>query len=172
MKSKRHVAGLSLLMAVPAWLAAAAVGDPNDKYLSFDPRTNTVTFQLDAGAPGGSGPFNFDGYNSGGATLVVPPGSNVVMNFTNDDATPHSAEIVADTDPMPSTGEDPAIPGAYTNDLTQGMPQGGKDVIKFTAPQSGSYRIICAVPGHAASGMWIRFRVDPAAKTPALVTGT
>jgi hypothetical protein len=130
-----------------------------------------VTFQLEAGAPSGNGPFNFDGYSNGKATLVVPPGSTVIMNFVNDDGTPHSAEIIPDQDPMPNMGGDAAIPGAYTDDLTQGMPQGGKDVMRFTAPASGSFRIFCGVPGHGLSGMWIRFRVDPAAKTPRMIAG-
>jgi sulfocyanin len=170
MTSRRHLTGLSLLVAVPVWLGAAA-SDPGDKWVSFDPKTNTVTFELEAGAPGGNGPFNFDGYTNGGATLVVPPKSNVVINFVNDDGTPHSAEVIPDADPMPSIGGDPAIPGAYTNDVASGLPQGGKDVIKFTAPDGGHFRIFCGVPGHAASGMWIRLRVDPRAKTPALLTG-
>lgn len=126
---------------------------------------------LEAGAPASSGPFNFDGYTNGAATLVVPPQSKVVMNFTNHDGTPHSAELIPDKDPMPNMGGDPAIPGAYTTDLTQGLPQGGKDVLRFTAPSSGSYRIACGVPGHGLSGMWIRFKVDPAAKAPSLVAG-
>jgi hypothetical protein len=150
--------------------APAVQADSGSKWVSYDPGSNTVTFQLDAGAPSGNGPFNFDGYSNGKATLVVPPGSTVIMNFVNDDATPHSAEIIADQDPMPNMGGDPAIPGAYTDDLTQGMPEFGKDVIRFTAPASGSFRIFCGVPGHGLSGMWIRFRVDPSAKTASLVT--
>jgi sulfocyanin len=138
--------------------------------LSYDAATRTVTFALQAGARGTSGPFNFDGYTNGGATLVVPPGSTIVMNFVNLDGTPHSAYLEADADPMPSVGGDPAIPGAYTTDVTQGLPQGGKDVMRFTAPPSGSFRIACGVPGHALSGMWIRFKVDPAAKSPSWVT--
>ncbi|MEA2713595.1 MAG: Sulfocyanin (SoxE) domain, partial [Gemmatimonadales bacterium] len=50
------------------------------------------------------------------------------------------------------------------------LPQGGKDAMRFTAPQSGSFRIFCAVPGHGLSGMWIRFKVDPAAKSPSWMT--
>jgi plastocyanin len=92
------------------------------------------------------------------------------MNFVNMDGTPHSAEVIADKDPMPNIGGDPAIPTAYTTDLTQGLPQGGKDVMRFTAPASGSFRIFCGVPGHGLSGMWIRFKVDPAAKSPNWVT--
>jgi sulfocyanin len=140
------------------------------QWLSYNAATKTVTFALEAGAPGKDGPFNFNGYTNGAATLVVPPSSTVVMNFVNMDGTPHSAEIIADTETMPSMGGDPAIPAAYTTNLTQGLPQGGKDVMRFTAPPSGSFRIFCGVPGHGASGMWIRFKVDPAAKTPSWVT--
>lgn len=146
-----------------------SAGSPG-KWYSYDAATNTVTFKLEAGARGGSSPFNFNGYTNGAATLVVPPESNVVMNFVNDDGTPHSAVVIADTEPMPSMGGDPAIPRAYTKDLTQGLPQGGTDGIRFTAPASGSFRISCGVPGHALSGMWIRLRVDPAAKTPSWAT--
>jgi sulfocyanin len=137
-----------------------------DQWYSYDAATNTVAFKLEAGAPGRSGPFNFNGYTNGAATLVVPANSKVVMSFVNDDGTPHSAVIIADADPMPSMGGDPAIPRAYTRDLTQGMSQGGTDVMKFTAPASGSFRISCGVPGHGPSGMWIRMKVDPSAKTP------
>ncbi|HEX2251472.1 MAG TPA: sulfocyanin-like copper-binding protein [Gemmatimonadales bacterium] len=182
MRSMVEMAGLFLVPMLPLQpqrgtptetarsLAPAVQSDSANKWVSYDAATNTVTFELEAGAPGGAGPFNFDGYSSGKATLVVPPGSSVIMNFVNHDATPHSAEIIADQDPMPNMGGDPAISGAYTDDLTQGMPEFGTDVIRFTAPASGSYRIFCGVPGHGLSGMWIRFRVDPAAKTATLVT--
>jgi uncharacterized cupredoxin-like copper-binding protein len=50
------------------------------------------------------------------------------------------------------------------------LPQEARDVIRFTAPDSGSFRIFCGVPGHGISGMWIRFTVDPAAKEPKFVT--
>jgi sulfocyanin len=153
--------------AASAPAGAAAPGPQGDasQWLTYDPATNTATFKLVAGAPGANSPFNFDGYTDGGAALVVPPKTKVVINFVNEDGTPHSAEVIADKDPIPNIGGDPAIPTAYTKDVTQGLPQFGKDVIRFTAPDQGSYRIFCGVPGHGLSGMWIRFRVDPAAKT-------
>jgi hypothetical protein len=114
---------------------------------------------------------NFDGHTAGGNTLVVPPGCAVVINFVNDDGTPHGAQVIADKDPMPDTGGDPAIPGAYTRDVTQGLPQGTTDVMRFTAPSGGSYRIFCGVPEQGLSGMWIRFKVDPTARVPALIAG-
>jgi hypothetical protein len=137
----------------------ADTGDGND-YLSFDAAANTVTFKLVAG------PFVFNGYGNGGATLTLPPKSNVVMNFVQDDGTPHSAEVDSGEGPVPNSGGNPAIPRAYTNKVVEGLPQGATDVMKFTAPDSGKYRIICGVPGHALSGMWIWMTIDPSAKEP------
>jgi sulfocyanin len=152
------------------WTVPGTAQTAPSKWLSYEAAKNTVTFALEAGAPGSAGPFNFNGYNNGRATLTVPAGSNVVLNFVNLDGTPHSAEVIADQDPMPNQGADPAIPAAYTKDVTQGIPQGGTDVISFTAPPSGSFRIFCGVPGHGLSGMWIRLKVDPGAKSPKWIT--
>jgi hypothetical protein len=143
--------------AAPSAAPAAAAAD---SFLKYDAASNTVTFELIAG------PFDFNGYTNGGATLTVPPGSNNVINFDQKDGTPHSAEISSGTGPVPNSGGEAAIPRAYTNKLVEGLPQGATDVMRFTAPDSGTYRMICGVPGHALSGMWIWYKVDPAAKTP------
>ena len=140
--------------------AAAAEQATGKNPLAWDPATKTATFALSAGV------FNFNGYTNGRATLTVPAKSNVVINFSQDDGTPHSAIIIEDKEPMPTEADQPAIPRAYTNKALEGLPQGATDVMKFTAPDSGSYRIFCGVPGHGLSGMWIRFKVDPAAKEP------
>jgi sulfocyanin len=161
---------LLLSLGSLCWALPGRAQTAPSKPLSYDAATKTVTFALEAGAPGKTGPFNFNGYSNGAATLTVPASSKVVLNFVNLDGTPHSAQIIADKDPMPNGGGDPAIPAAYTKDVTQGLPQGGKDVISFTAPASGSFRIFCGVPGHGLSGMWIRLKVDPAAKAPSWVT--
>jgi plastocyanin len=145
--------------ALPTAAAAGATGG-DSSYVTYDAASKTVTFRLVAG------PFQFNGFGNGGATLTVPPGSNNVWNFEQADGTPHSAEVATGTGPVPNAGGDPAIPRAYTNKVVEGLPQGATDVIKFTAPDTGSYRIICGVPGHALSGMWIWLKIDPAAKTP------
>lgn len=131
-----------------------------DKYLSYDAATKTVTFELVAG------PFTFNGYRDGGGTLVVPPKANIVMNFINKDGTPHSAIVISGDGPIPNSATDPAIPRAYTNKVIEGLVQEGSDVMRFPAPDGGTYRILCGVPGHGLSGMWIWTRVDPSAKTP------
>ena len=144
--------------AAPADAPRPAAAD--SQYLQYDAATKTVTFKLVAG------PFAFNGFTNGGGTLTVPPGSTNVWNFVQDDGTPHSAEVASGTGPIPNSGGDPAIPRAYTNKVVEGLVQGATDVIKFTAPDTGSYRIICGVPGHALSGMWVWFKVDPTAKAP------
>lgn len=166
--------GLFLLtLGSLCWAITGASQAAPPKSLSYDATTRTVTFALQAGAPpaaGASGSFNFNGYSSGAATLVVPPSSKIVMNFVNLDGVPHSAIIIPDADPMPAAGGDPAIARAYTKDVVQGLPQGGTDIMSFTAPPTGSFRIFCGVPGHGQSGMWIRFKVDPNAKSPRWAT--
>ena len=141
---------------------AAAPGPETapDKWLSYDPATNTVTFELIAG------PFTFNGYRNGGATLAVPPKANMVINFVNKDGTPHSAEIISGEGPLPNAAVEPAIPRAYTNKVLEGLPQEASDVMRFSVPESGTYRIFCGVPGHGLSGMWIWMKVDPATKAP------
>jgi hypothetical protein len=145
-------------------LAAQTPAVPSDtadsQLVSFDAASNTVTFKLAAG------PFNWNGFGNGQATLTVPPKSNIVVNFVQDDGTPHSAEVASGEGPVPNSGGNPAIPRAYTNKVVEGLPQGATDVMKFSVPDSGKFRIICGVPGHATGGMWIWMVIDPAAKTP------
>ena len=133
---------------------------PGDEWLSYDVATNTVTFELIAG------PFTFNGYRDGGATLLVPSKATIVMKFVNKDGTAHSAIVIGGEGPIPSSPGDAAIPRAYTNKALEGLPQEAKDVMRFPVPESGTYRIVCGVPGHGLSGMWIWLKVDPAAKQP------
>ena len=131
-----------------------------DEWLSYDAASNTVTFELIAG------PFTFNGYRDGGATLLVPSKATIVLNFVNKDGTPHSAIVISGEGAVPNSPTDPAIPRAYTNKVLEGLAQEGKDVMRFPVPDSGTYRIVCGVPGHALSGMWIWLKVDSAAKQP------
>jgi len=163
-----HAASDSAPAAPPAptsstGTAAATTGTPGDSgYVQYDAATKTVTFRIVAG------PFDFNGFTkgNGAATLTIPPGSKNVWNFEQNDGTPHSIEVASGSGPVPNSGGNPAIPRAYSNKVIEGLPQGAKDVIQFTAPDTGTYRIICGVPGHALSGMWLWLKIDPSAKTP------
>jgi len=147
---------------------AAAV--PDSTWLKWNSVTRTATFKLIAGIPGrAKSPFNFNGYTDGELNLTVPQGATVVLNFVNEDGTPHSAEVIADARPIPNMAPDqPAIPRAYSKAVGEGIAQFGTDVIRFKADPAGSYLIFCGVPGHGLSGMWIRFTVSADAKAPSL----
>jgi len=151
--------------------AARSVTPPDPSWLAWNPATRTVTFQLIAGltGSGAKGPFNFNGYVDGELTLVVPDSASMVVNFINEDGTPHSAVIIADQDPMPNMAENSAIPRAYTIKASEGMGYYQKDVMRFRATPPGGYRIFCGVPGHGLSGMWIRLKIDPSIKAPEMV---
>jgi hypothetical protein len=165
---------LSISTAVILLGAAAASAqeqapaiDPS--WLSVDSAARTVRFQLIAGLTGANGALNFDGFTDGKLTLVAPVGWQVEIDFRNHDGMlPHSAEIIAPTTPLPVQPVDPAIPRAVTLRLAEGLPPEGTDVMRFSAQPVGDYLIFCAVPGHGAAGMWIRFQVSASAKTPAL----
>ena len=169
----RSLAAAALvLVAVPGMLhcqGQSAAKAPDPAWLKWNADTKTVTFQLIAGVPASASPFNFNGFTDGKLTLVIPAGATVVMPFVNDDGVPHSAEVASGTGPIPNMGGTAAIPRAYTIQLLEGLPQGGKDVMRFTAAPNGTFRIICGVPGHAPAGMYIDMKVDPAAKEPAIV---
>jgi len=145
--------------AVKQQTPSVRAGTIDQSWLAYDADTKTVKFRLIAGLTGGAkSPYNFNGFTDGELTLVVPEGANVVMNFENQDGTPHTAEVIGDG-PMPNLGIDPAIPRAYTKQLTMGIAQGGTDVMRFKAAPAGRYRIFCGFPGHGISGMWIWFEV-------------
>jgi sulfocyanin len=176
MSLKWFAPGIALVLLVsvrvPAETRSPAGGDPppDSTWLTWNPTTRTATFKLIAGVPGrAKSPFNFNGYTDGELTLAVPEGSTVVMNFVNDDGTPHSAQIIADARPLPNMALDQAaIPRAYTRAAAEGIAQFGTDVMRFKAAPPGQYLIFCGVPGHGLSGMWIGFEVRSDAATPSL----
>lgn len=140
-------------------------------WLTVDTTSRTAEFKLIAGLTGLNGALNFNGFRDGGLTLTVPLNWRVVLHFSNHDGMlPHSAEVVADG-PVPATGAAPAaFSQAVTLKLQEGLTSGERDDLKFVANKAGSYLIICAVPGHAAAGMWIRFSVDGMARRPSIAT--
>lgn len=170
----RSLLVLALVAAVSANAPArestgAAV--PDSTWLDWNPTTRTMKFRLVAGLTGrgAKSPFNFNGYTDGEFTLVAPMGANVVFNFVNEDGTPHSAVVIADTEPMPSMAEDAAIPRAYSTKAGEGLGYFATDVMRFKAAPAGAYRIFCGVPGHGLSGMWIRFSVDSTVTAPQMI---
>ena len=148
---------VTLLMLGGAGGLAAQTSDAVN-HVTWNADTHTATLELIAG------PFMFLNATEGSATFTVPANATVVINFVNKDGVPHSAEIIPGEGPIPNAATDPAIPRAYTTKVMEGLPQEAGDVMKFTAPASGKYRIFCGVPGHGLSGMWFWMNVDSTAK--------
>jgi sulfocyanin len=137
-----------------------------NQFMSYDPGSKTVNLQLIAAFGSVNGGMNFNGGARGDETITVPEGWTVKVPFTNRDAIPHSAIILPDSLPLPAIPENPAIPGAYTKDVTAGLPTGGTDTMTFKTAKPGNYLIVCGVPGHGPSGMYIKFVVSGTAKAP------
>jgi sulfocyanin len=138
-----------------------------NKFLSYNVAAKTVAISLTAALNSAQGGFNFNGGSSGNQTITVPVGWKVSIDVYNVDAIPHSAILITDQSPVPNGPSQPAIPRAYTDHLSDGLPaQTGHDSMNFTATPAGNYLIACGVPGHAPSGMYIRFVVSATAQAP------
>ena len=161
------------IVALPRRAAAQDGGTHqvvDSTWLRGDTASRTATFELVAGLTGLNGALNFNGFRDGGLTLRVPLGWTVLMHFRNHDGMlPHSAEVIADTHPLPTGPVAPAFPRAFTVRLDQGLISEQTDDVRFIADKGGSYLIFCGVPGHGAAGMWIWLEVSGSLRTASLV---
>jgi sulfocyanin len=159
--------------AAPAPAAVPATPSPDVKvneFMSYDPAAKTVALKVFAAYGSVNGGLNFNGGAAGSTVITVPLGWSVSWVFKNEDAIPHSAIVLANQLPFPAQPQDPAIPRAYTDDVTGGLPTGKTDQTTFKASPAAQYVIACGVPGHAPSGMWIHFDVSADAKVPTFTT--
>src|SRR5581483_5816086 len=124
----------------------------------------TVNLTVTAAYNNADSGFSFNGYSKGKLTITVPQGDKVNVTFSNDGAIPHSMEIVAFTK-TPATISSPkaALKGAVSPNAMNGVAKGTTQKFSFTANKAGKYLLICAVPGHAAAGMWDNFVVSSSA---------
>ena len=141
-------------LAVPEWMAV-------------DHEAQTVTMDIVAGSTDANNHWNYNGYYNGNATIVVPVGYTITINFSNEDqANPHSVGV----DPSaggswPAMFEDPqpVFEGAMTSnptDMATATMPGASETITFVADTAGEYTLVCYIPAHAATGMWIFFTVS------------
>ncbi len=139
-----------------------------NEFMTYDSAAKTVHLTLNAAWNNTMGGFNYNGGSMGRHTITFPQGWMVKVSFFNRDAIPHSAIVVLDQKPIPMAPERPDLPRGYTAHLTDGIqPVTGTDEFSFRATKAGNYLIVCGVPGHAPSGMYIRVVVSADAKVPA-----
>jgi sulfocyanin len=124
-----------------------------------------VTLTLIAGYNSNAGGFNFNGAAKGQLTVTVPLGDTVNVVFSNNAPLPHSAQIVAFSKSAPVSSVADAFKNAHSANPTVGVAKGTTQKFSFAANKAGKYLIICAVPGHAAAGMWDTLVVTKSAKT-------
>ena len=153
--------------APAAEAAATASGPAAVDWISVDDGARTVTIDLVAGSTDANNRWNFNGYANGEATVVVPAGYAVTLNFENrDPVNYHSVGVLERAASYPPIFDDatPVFDGAITTNATSmteaTAPGGGTESISFTASTAGEYALVCPVPAHAVTGMWIGFDVS------------
>ncbi len=154
----------------PQATAEAQSSDPMSQYLSVDQANQTVTLQIIAGMTDANGGMNFNGRDHGGATITVPEGWTVQVDFSNQGLLPHSAMIVATDVLSQTTINDTVFDGAEIANPHNGVIPGNTAQFSFTAATQGEYAFACGVPGHAASGQWLHFNVGAPDVQPSFVT--
>ena len=100
----------------------------------------------------------FNGASRGQLVVSIPVGYKLTVTLINRAATRHSAEVTAYAN-RDGVSFPPAFPGAATPQAATGIAQGAKQTFTFTASAVGTYALVCAVPGHAAAGMWDTLKV-------------
>ncbi len=143
----------------PSTKTAAATGASAPFITSQDPTAKTVTLSIVSGATIDNFYYNFDGYDQGNATITVPQGWTVKVDFTNQNGS-NSSVVIA-----PSVSNlTPAFTGAASTDASVGMQAGQSQTFQFVASTAGNYVLACGVPGQASQdGMWIKFVVSASA---------
>ncbi len=152
-ESAPAAAPASSALTVPSWMTVDEAG-------------MTVTLEIAAGQSADSNYWNFNGYYGGAGEIVVPAGYTVTINFQNNDpGMAHSLGVDSRTSGFPSMFTDPvpAFEGAITGNptsLTDSTMPGESETITFVASEAGSYSLICYIPAHALTGMYVPFTVS------------
>ena len=134
--------------------------------MTVDEAGMTVTIELAAGLTADNNYWNFNGFYGGTGEIVVPAGYAVTINFVNNDpGMAHSVGVDARTSGFPSmfTAPAPAFEGAMSSNptsLTDATMPGESETISFTAAEAGEYSLVCFIPAHALTGMYVRFTVS------------
>lgn len=171
-KSLAIAVAAGLLLASAAAMAAETRSTPG--WMKADPAAKTVEMDLVSGFNDNNNVWNYNGFHTGDATVLVPLGWEVRMAFSNkDDAVPHSLVVIADPGedarPLEVDGDAAAFHGAHSSAPLEGIEAGKPaDPVAFKAEKAGDYLMYCGVAGHGEGGMWIRLQVAEGLDAPAL----
>lgn len=135
------------------------------EWFTMDEAAKTVHLTITAGATDALNHWNFNGGHNGNMAITVPEGYAVTIEFKNaDPVMAHSMGIVGHPGQFTATMEpNPVFEGAITSNptsMTDATTPGTEETVNFTAATAGEYAMVCFIPGHAATGMWIHFNVS------------
>src|SRR5262245_55852778 len=115
---------------------------------------------------------NFNGYFRGNATVLIPAGADVIVEFhLIGDHWPHSLMLTAPYDPtdLPiRLSETDAVDGIASRKAIYGMEPGENDRLHFRA-EPGTYWLVSSKGTDLSAGMWIVIEVKPGLKRAELV---
>lgn len=164
-KLQRAATALAFVLLVAGTGSLSAQEPMTPDWMQVDHDAQTVTMQIIAGSTDENRAWNFNGYYSGNAEIIVPQGYEITLEFTNEDmANPHSLGIGQPRDMYPpDVDPTPVFEGAITRGATskaRATQSGQSETITFTAEAEGEYAMICYIQMHAAMGMWTYFTVS------------
>jgi sulfocyanin len=156
--------------AAPAAPAATEAATPSGEmtmpdWMQVDEANKTVHLTVTAGLTDAKNYWNFNGGHDGNMTITVPEGFTVTIDLVNKDPNmAHSLGIVSQTSGFGAMPEaTPVFDGAITEDagsMTDATMPGETETVQFMAATAGNYSMICFIPGHAATGMYVHFNVS------------
>ncbi len=154
-----HKAGAATGTNKKPALSTTSSGASGPFVTSQDPSTKTVTLSVTAGATIDNFYYNFNGFDQGNATITVPVGWTVKVDFSNESGSANSVVIAPSISNLT-----PAFSGAASPDVATGIQAGESQTFQFVAKTAGSYVLACGVPGQASQdGMWVKFVVSASA---------
>lgn len=151
--------------AAPEAPAASAGEMTMPGWFHVDEANRAVHMTITAGATEAKNYWNFNGAHDGNMTITVPVGFTITIDLVNSDPNmAHSLGISATTSGFGAMPDPtPVFAGAITSDPTSmvgaTMP-GEQESITFVADVAGEYAMVCYIPGHAATGMYVYFNVS------------
>jgi uncharacterized cupredoxin-like copper-binding protein len=81
---------------------------------------------------------------------VVPAGESIVVNLENPSTQPHTWTLLTAGAEWTSSA-DLDLDEILAN--SQGIPAGADGTLEFTAPEPGTYQVVCTISGHIGLGM-------------------
>lgn len=162
--------GGGMLGTQPVQASTLVTTNETTKWMTVNRAAHTVTVKALADETNDNGGMNIDGYSHGAMNVEVPQGWTVKVVFQNHSSMmPHSLMIVPYSQKKLISGFTTAFKGASTPHSTQGIVKGVTELLSFKATKSGTYAMICGMPGHSAEGMWDTFTISNKIKSPEIL---